>query len=117
MGEHEDNGDFGLAIKTMESLSYYFPFGNQEYSVNLNSVPWPTPLITSHKYLDDMGLSYRTYYYISWRPEDCYPESIEMRNYFPLLSFSSYRYLLTSQLSNIHRDLGHSSIQKQMIII
>lgn len=40
-----------------------------------------------------------------------------MQNYLPLLIFSHYSFLSSTQLRNIHRNLGHSSAEKQMWII
>lgn len=110
-------GGIGSVVSTLGTYLFYFHFGGREYSVNLNVVPGPTPLIISHKDLDGMGLNYQTYYKTIDRPEDGYKEKVEMRNYLPFLLFPKYGYLSAAQLQNIHRNLGHPSIEKQMQII
>lgn len=83
----------------------------------LKIVPGPTPLVISHKGLDTMRLNYRTYHKTTDRAEDCYEEKVMMRHYLPLFRFPNYLYLSVLQLHEIHVNLGHRSVEKEMKII
>lgn len=46
--------------------------------MNLNILPGPTPLIISHKDLDEMGLNYKMYKKTIDRPEDGFVEKVDV---------------------------------------
>lgn len=43
------------SVDTIGTLLFYFHFGGLGYSIKINIVPGPAPLIFYHKDLDDMG--------------------------------------------------------------
>lgn len=66
------------SIQTLESLKFYFHFGDREHSVIFNIVPCATLLITSHKGLDNMDLNYQTFHKPTDRLDDGFTENGEM---------------------------------------
>lgn len=83
----------GDSIQSVGTLEFYFHFVEIEFSVTFNTVPGSTPLIVSHKDLDDLGLNYQTLHKIIDRPKDGYKEKAEMRNYSFYLVFPEYGFL------------------------
>lgn len=79
-------------------LGFCFHFAGKRYSVNLNILPDPTPLIFSLNDLDEMRLVYQTYQKTVDRPEDRFVEKVEMRNFLPLLIFPKYGFFSKVQI-------------------
>lgn len=63
MGKNQKQlGGIGSPIKTLGTFKFYFHFGGREYSVILIIMPGPTPLVISHKDLDNICLNYQIYH-------------------------------------------------------
>lgn len=90
------------SVGTLGAIRFYFHFGDRKYSVVLNTVTGSTSLIILHKDLDNMGLSYQTFYKVIERHEDRYSKKAEMQNYLPFLVFPKYSFRKSTQLRNIH---------------
>lgn len=75
-----DNG-----INRLRALT--FTFGGREYLVHLFIVSGPTPLIISHKNLDNMSLNYQSHLKVVDRPEGGYCKKEEIKNYLLFLQF------------------------------
>lgn len=71
----------------MDTLNFYFHFGQREYSVTLNIILGSVPLIISHKALHELSLKYQTYHKTIYRLEDGYKEKVEMGDYLPYTVF------------------------------
>ena len=67
--------------------------------------------------MDNMGINYQSLYKIVERPEDGYREKVEMRRNLPYLVFPCLGFFSDVQLKNMHRNLGHPSVEKHMKII
>ena len=107
----------GSSIKTLGTIMFHFYFGGREYCVKVYVVPGSSPFLLSHRDLDIMGLNYQSLYKVIERPEDGHQERVEMRGNLPHLLFSTYGYFTEVELRNMHRNLGHPSVDKQVKII
>lgn len=117
----KDNKSFlngiGEPVDTLRTIDNSFHFVGLKYSVTLKINSGNTPLIISHKALDDMGVYNQSYHKIIETVDDGYSELVKMKNYLSFLVCSKYRFLTRAQLWNIHRNLGYPSVEKQMKII
>lgn len=86
--------DIGNPIHTIGTKHVSFKLGEKKYSVCHNIVPRASPLIVSHRDLDDMGINYQTFHKSSYTPEDKYKEKLVFRNYLLYLTFPKYGYPL-----------------------
>ncbi len=107
----------GGSVQTLGAIKFWFCFGGRLYSVHVNVIPGDTPFILSHRDLDNMGLNYQSLFKIVERPEDGYVEPVEMRGNLPYLVFTMGGYFTETQLRNMHRNLGHPTLEKQIKVI
>lgn len=114
IGEDQEKlGGIGSETTTPGTVKFLFFTLGEKYLVIFNTVPGTTAPIISHNYLDSMGLKYQTYHKVIDLPEDVSNAKVEKRNYLPFLFSPNYSYLTTYELLNIHRNWGHSSVEKK----
>lgn len=91
----------GMSIGTSETIVFYFPFGDQGFSVMLNLLLGPTPLNILPRDFDPMELNHNTLSDVIERPEEGYIEKVESWNDLRFMVFSK------AQLKNADQNLGH----------
>lgn len=104
-------------VETMGCLKFGFMFGGQIYEIDLYILPGSTPILISHKDLDNMGLNYQTMYKSVTRLSDGFTEPVLMRSGLPFLIFCHQSFFTAAELQSMHRNLGHPSVDKHMKII
>jgi len=67
--------------------------------------------------LDALGLNYQSFWKVIERVKDSYIEEVDVRNNLPFLVFETTGFFSSNQLRQIHRNLGHPSVEKQMRVI
>ncbi len=107
----------GATATTLGTILFYFYYGSRLYNVNVYIVPGCSPFLLCHRDMESLGLNYSTLHKVVDRSDDGYSEPVEMRNNLPHLVFTTPGYLSDAQLQTMHRNLGHSSVDKQMKII
>lgn len=107
----------GGTTKTKRTMQFWFYFGGRLYHIIDNVFQGRTPVISSHRDLNNMGLNYQSMYKIIERPEDGYTEHVDWRCNLPYLVFTSYGHFSDEQIRTMHRNLGHPTLERQMKVI
>lgn len=103
--------------KVIGTIKFWFYFGGKMYTVMVHVIPGDTPLIFSHRDLDEMGFNYQSKYKIIERPTDGHYEAVEMRRGLHHLVFSRAGFFGEAHLRTMHRNLGHPTLEKQMKVL
>lgn len=117
-----DNDPFSLdgisiTVETRGTLQFSFVFGGKMYNLKLYIILGTSPMLICHRDMDRFGLNYQTLKKTITRKSDSYIEKATMINGVPYLMFSFPSYFSAQQLRNIHRNLGHPSVEKQIKVI
>ncbi len=105
------------SVSTLGNLIFYFLFGRKEYKIKLYILPGITPFIFSQNDPNKFGLNKPSLQKTISRPSDACEENGGNEKYAIFFCFSTYGYFNTTQLSNIHRKLGHPLVDKPLRVI
>ena len=116
-GKRKLNGVGNIVASTIGYMDFPFYWGGILYNCGVYIVSGPSPFLLSHKDMDHFGLNYQSLRKIIERPSDGYSENAEMRGNVPWLLFANPSYFTEAQLRNMHRNLGHPTVEKHMRVI
>lgn len=70
----------GKTVQSVGTITPYCRFGGRQHAVNLRVLAGQNPLINFHKDLDDLRLSYQTYFKIIEWLDESYSEEVQKQN-------------------------------------